>query len=98
MATTRHYFGGEEDEGVILACDDCGRPTFYDRADERYHHVEDPARGCFLIPEEERSPEIQTLIETERYLCVVLVSIDDIDVHGGIVDEARRYVGFVVEE
>ena len=34
-------------------CGDCGRAIEYDYADERYHHVEEPARGCFLIPAEE---------------------------------------------
>lgn len=35
-----------------LICNDCGRNAYYDRADERYHHLIDPERGCFLIPPE----------------------------------------------
>lgn len=47
-------FARDEDGVTVvpLVCDDCGRPTFYDYADEAYHHALDPARGCFLIPED----------------------------------------------
>jgi len=33
-------------------CGDCGRTIDYDYSDEKYHHAEAPARGCFLIPAE----------------------------------------------
>jgi len=34
-------------EDGLLACNDCGLPIFYCRADEWYHHV-DPDAECFL--------------------------------------------------
>jgi len=33
----------------LLGCNDCGKPLFYCRNDENYHHV-DPDAGCFLAP------------------------------------------------
>lgn len=36
--------------------------------------------------------------EVERLLREVLEQIDEIDVHGGVVDEARRFLGLEVEE
>lgn len=31
-------------------CDDCGRPSFYDKAIDFWQHAVDAGRGCFLIP------------------------------------------------
>lgn len=49
--TGRDFYGSDEDEaaGERMRCNDCGRPIFYDYADEDYHHVDEPERGCFLI-------------------------------------------------
>lgn len=41
------------DCAVAFRCQHCGRPAYYDPADEAYHHAARPWRGCFLIPPEE---------------------------------------------
>lgn len=52
--TTVDRDGNTLAEPVPMTCDDCGRPSYYDTADESYHHATDPGRGCFLIPAETR--------------------------------------------
>lgn len=44
-----------------LVCDDCRRKMFWDEADQSYHHLTEPERGCFLIP-----PEIDGKFVTRR--------------------------------
>lgn len=46
--------GNDLVDPIPLMCDDCGRPTVYDRADENYHHAVDCLDGCFLCPSENR--------------------------------------------
>lgn len=61
-----HGMPGRRDEAVELegdllvpmTCHGCGRPAYYDTADDRYHHATDPDVGCFLIPGEDRPPWI----------------------------------------
>lgn len=38
-------------------CIDCSTPALYDYADEQYHHAVNAARGCFLIPSEDRADD-----------------------------------------
>lgn len=57
--TTRDYTtdtctrtGAPLDPPQPMRCGDCDRPTYYDYADEAYHHATDPADGCFLVSAE----------------------------------------------
>lgn len=50
----RDYSTNEDENGCTIpdrpmTCADCGRPTYYDYADEDYHHAIAAADGCFLI-------------------------------------------------
>lgn len=52
------YFDHDDTGGRISkVCSDCGRPSFYDYADQHYHHATDAATGCFLIPAEDRADD-----------------------------------------
>ena len=51
-ATAEDRIDWQDDEGEPLECGDCKRSTFYNYADEAYHHAHEPERGCFLIPAE----------------------------------------------
>lgn len=52
------------DDPEIEPCNDCGRPTKYDYELERYRHLEEPERGCFLI-----RPEIPPrVLDRERVI------------------------------
>lgn len=42
---------------VPRVCFDCGRPAYYDMSDDSYRHAVDPARGCFLIPADDRDDD-----------------------------------------
>lgn len=50
---TRDHF---DDNDKPMVCEHCGRPIYYDYADEAYHHAVEPQRGCFLIPAEPVEP------------------------------------------
>lgn len=45
-------FGLDAPMSDELACFECGRKIFWDEADQHYHHLTEPERGCFLIPPE----------------------------------------------
>lgn len=49
--------GGSSGPYVPMLCHDCGRPAYYDRADDQYHHAMDAGAGCFLIPGEDRADD-----------------------------------------
>lgn len=61
---TRHYEmyhdepnGGQSLPMVPRTCMECGRPAFYDNADDQYHHAANRHIGCFLIPSEHESDD-----------------------------------------
>lgn len=54
--TTRDYTDGK---GAPAECADCGRPMYYDYADEGYHHATEPERACYLIVSEDRPEDDQ---------------------------------------
>lgn len=37
------------DEVIPATCQHCGRPSFYCKDTDTYHHAVDPEEGCFLI-------------------------------------------------
>lgn len=45
-------FGLDTPMSDELVCGDCLRKMFWDEADQRYHHLTEPERGCFLLPDE----------------------------------------------
>lgn len=63
MKSTIDYFtnvdsyGNDLDPAQPMTCNDCGRPAFYDYADESYHHAVNPANGCWLIRPEDRDED-----------------------------------------
>ncbi len=50
--------GATLDEPGPMICNDCGRPAYYDRADEQYHHAINAEQGCFLIRSEDRPDDM----------------------------------------
>lgn len=67
MTTTRDYTGqieaaengtGPDTGNDWLICGDCGRPMYYDNADDNYHHAISAGDGCFLIPAENRMDDL----------------------------------------
>lgn len=55
----RDYYEDDDESGleVPIRCSDCGRPAYYDYADEQYKHAVEPGRGCFLIPPTDESED-----------------------------------------
>lgn len=53
----------EPEAGHVDECPDCGRRTVYG-PDERYHHAEQPERGCFLIAAETPADRVAATLVT----------------------------------
>lgn len=59
------------DPPIPMACTACGRPALYDYGDDKYHHADDPAVGCFAIPAEADYPAHpeHPLVAQQRQSC-----------------------------
>ena len=57
MADPAERHGGSSFVECPRRCVDCDRPCYHEEPDGEYHHADDPSRGCFLIPAEDREPD-----------------------------------------
>jgi hypothetical protein len=66
---TKRDYHEDDDAGAYkpMSCHDCGRPAYYDYADESYHHATDAGRPCFLIEAEDRADDLShPLVKADR--------------------------------